>query len=342
MMGRGIGVKLSELGEEALIERIVKEHGLPVSGPGLIVGVGDDAAVLDTGANDYIVVTTDMLIEGTHFRFDINTPYQLGWKSVAANISDIGAMGGLPTWTFVSMAFRAEMDVAFVDDLYRGMTECARRFGSMVVGGDTNAVDAESVISITQMGTVEPEHVVRRVGARPGDRILVTGRLGDSRGGLELLLRYGLDEATRMHPRLAEAHLMPIPRVPEARAAVQTGGLRAMMDLSDGLGADLPKLCKASGIGAVVYADRLPISEDLRAAAALLGKDAVDLAAGGGEDFELLMAVSPDGVEQVIEAIQEATGTRVTEIGEITDGRSVEIDRNGDRKPLKGGWEHFA
>jgi thiamine-monophosphate kinase len=115
------------------------------------------------------------------------------------------------------------------------------------------------------------------------------------------------------------------------------------MDLSDGLGADLPKLCKASGVGAVVYADKLPISDDLRAAATLLGKDAVDLAAGGGEDFELLMAVSPDAVDRVIDAIEKATGTPVTEIGEITDGRSVDIVySDGIRKPLKGGWEHFA
>lgn len=335
-------MKLSRLGEEALIDRIVAEHLLPASGPGLIVGVGDDAAVLDTGASTYSVVTTDMLVEGTHYRLDINTPYQLGWKSVAVNISDIGAMGGLPTWTFVSVAFRSDMDTEFVDDLYRGMTECARQFGSTVVGGDTNAVDTESVISVTQMGCVEPEHLVRRTGARPGDRILVTGWLGKSLAGLRLLLTYGLQEAAGRNPRVVEAHLMPVPRVPEARAAVQTAGVRAMMDLSDGLGADLPKLCKASGVGAVVHADRLPVSDNLREAAAYIGRDPVDLAAGGGEDFELLMAVSPDAVERVSKAVEEATGTRVTEIGEITDGRSVEIERAGTRKPLKGGWEHFA
>lgn len=335
-------MRLSELGEEALIERIVKEHGLPVSGPGLIVGVGDDAAVLDTGAREYVIVTTDMLVEGTHYRLDINTPYQLGWKSVAANISDIAAMGGLPTWTFVSVAFSGEMDAEFVDDLYRGMTECARRFGSAVVGGDTNAVDAESVISVTQMGTVEPENVARRSGARLGDRILVTGRLGKSRAGLELLLTFGLGEAAARYPRLVGAHLMPMPRVPEARAAVATGQVRAMMDVSDGLGADLPKLCRASGVGSVVHADRLPISDELRNGAAYLGRDAVDLAAGGGEDFELLMAISPDGVEQVICSVEAETGTPVTEIGEITEGRSVEIDRDGERKPLRGGWEHFS
>lgn len=335
-------MRLSEIGEEALIERIVAEHGLPVSGPGLIVGVGDDAAVIDTGMHEYVVVTTDMLVEGTHYRLDINTPYQLGWKSIAANISDIGAMGGLPTWTFVSVAFRQDTDVEFIDDLYRGMTVCARRFGSEVIGGDTNAVDAGSVISITQMGRVEPANVTRRVGARPGDRILVTGRLGKSRAGLELLLTYGLGEAAARYPRLVGAHLMPVPRVSEAQAAVGTGGIRAMMDLSDGLGADLPKMCRASGVGAVVYSDRLPIGEELRNGAAYLGRHAIDLAAGGGEDFELLMAVAPDAVSRVIEAVEDATGVLVTEIGEITHGHSVEMDRDGTRKLLKGGWEHFA
>ena len=172
--------------------------------------------------------------------------------------------------------------------------------------------------------------------------LLVTGWLGKSLAGLHLLLTYGLQEAAGRNTRVVEAHLMPVPRVPEARAAVQTAGVRAMMDLSDGLGADLPKLCKASGVGAVVHADRLPVSDNLREAAAYIGRDPVDLAAGGGEDFELLMAVSPDAVEQVGKAVEEATGTRVTEIGEITAGRSVEIERDGERKLLEGGWEHFA
>lgn len=335
-------MKLSQLGEESLIDRIVAEHLLPASGPGLIVGVGDDAAVLDTGGNDYTVVTTDMLVEGPHFRLDINTPYQLGWKAVAANISDVAAMGGLPTWTFVSIALRADMDAEFVDDLYQGMTECARRFGSEVVGGDTNAVEAGCAISVVQTGRVERGMVVRRTGARPGDRVLVTGWLGKSLAGLQLLLTYGFQEAAGRNARAVEAHLMPIPRVPEARAAAQTGGLRAMMDLSDGLAADLPKLCRASGVGAVVRADLLPISDNLVEAAAYVGRDPIDLAASGGEDFELLMAVSPDAVERVVSAVEETAGARVTDIGEITDGRSVEIERDGARKPLKGGWEHFA
>lgn len=336
-------MKLSEIGEEALIEHLVSKHHLPVSGEGLVVGVGDDAAVLRVeGQNELLIVTTDMLIEGVHFRLDWITPRELGRRAVAANISDIAAMGGIPTWTFVSIGLKPDTEVAFVDALYDGMTECARRFGSEVIGGDTNSARSETVISVTQMGRIEPDRVARRSGARIGDRILVTGNLGDSRGGLELLLKHGPDEARRISERLVSAHLTPTPRVSESRAAVGTGTVRAMMDLSDGLGADLPKLCKASGVGALVHADKLPICDDLLRAAEMLGMSAVDLAASGGEDFELLMAVAPGDVERVIRAVAEQTGTPVAEIGEFVEG-SVEIAHpDGRRGPLSGGWEHFA
>lgn len=335
-------MKLSEIGEEALIERIIKENLLPKSGPGLVVGVGDDAAVLSATADELTLVTTDMLVEGTHFRLDLTTSFQLGWKSVAANISDIAAMGGIPTWTFVSMGFRPDTEVEFIDELYKGMTECTGRFTSRLIGGDTNSVKGDSVISIFQMGRVEPDHLMRRSGARIGDRILVTGFLGDSRGGLELLLKYGLDEAARLSNALVGAHLSPMPRVPEARVAVEMGAVHAMMDISDGLAADLPKLCKASRVGATVFADKLPISDELRKAADILGVNAVDLAVGGGEEFELLMAVASDGVDKVIKAVEDNTGVRVTEIGEITEGPVEIVYPDGTQKPLKGGWEHFS
>ncbi|HUV04355.1 MAG TPA: thiamine-phosphate kinase [Armatimonadota bacterium] len=337
-------MKLSEIGEEALIERIIRENLLPKSGPGLVVGVGDDAAVLDLGSASgaLTIVTTDILIEGTHFRLGLTTPYELGWKSVAANISDIAAMGGVPTWTFVALGLRPDTQVGFVDALYRGMTECAGRFGSTLVGGDTSSAEANSVISVCQIGQVEPGLVALRSGARIGDRVLVTGWLGNSRGGLELLLKFGLEEAARLAGWLVSIHLMPVPRIAEGRAAVHTGAVHAMMDISDGLGADLPKLCRASGVGAVVWADKLPVGADLRTAADSLGADATDLAASGGEDFELLMVVGPEDVGRVVQAVEDGTGTRVTEIGEIAEGPVEIVYPDGARKPLKGGWEHFV
>lgn len=337
-------MRLSDFGEEALIERVVARYGLAKSGGRLVVGVGDDAAVLDTGdPGAYTLVTTDMLTERMDFRLDIITPYQLGWKSLAVNISDIAAMGGEPTWAFVSLGFRPDTEVEFVDEFYRGMTDCAARFGASIAGGDMNSVAGDYAISVTQLGSVEPSRLALRSTARPGDRILVTGFLGDSLGGLELLLAYGFDEANRISKPLVDAHLTPIPGVPEARAATGTGYVRAMMDLSDGLGADLPKLCRASQVGAVVYADRLTISDHLRDAAKILGKDPVRLAAGGGEDFELLMAVAPEHVETVIQAVEAATGTRATCVGEVVEGSAAEIvGPDGSRGPIEGGWEHFA
>ncbi len=335
-------MRLKDIGEEALIEHLAEKFRLPTSGNGIVVGIGDDAAVLDLGGPMLTIITADMLAEGTHYRLDLITPYQLGWKSVASNISDVAAMGGLPSWTLVSVGLKPDTDIDFVDEMYRGIIECSERFENKVIGGDTISVERGSVIGICQMGKVEPDLVARRSGARPGDRILVTGWLGNSRGGLELLLKFGMEEAARLHGWLVSEHLMPVPRVHEARAAVKTNAVRAMMDVSDGLGADLPKLCKASGVGAVVYASKLPISSDLQSAAEILGKNTIDLVVSGGEDFELLMAVGKDDVEKVVSTIKENTGARVSEIGEFTEDKTVEIVMpDGSRRSLYGGWEHF-
>jgi thiamine-monophosphate kinase len=337
-------MKLSDIGEEALIERIVKNNGLRASAPGLLIGIGDDAAVLGTDEQGMLaLVTTDMLTENVDFRLDLITPYQLGWKSLAVNISDIAAMGGEPSWTFSSLGFRPDMEIEFIDEFYRGMAECAAHYGSTISGGDMNSVKGDCVISITQLGRVSPDHLALRSKARIGDQILVTGWLGNSRAGLELLLKYGFDEAARISAYLVEAHLMPLPRVPEARAAVATGAIHAMMDLSDGLGADLPKLCRASNVGALIYSDELPISADLNDAANMLGMNPFELSAGGGEDFELLMAVYPEDADMVKEAIESQTRSRVTRIGEIVEGDSIHVvSPDGGLKPLSRGWEHFV
>jgi thiamine-monophosphate kinase len=288
------------------------------------------------------LVTTDMLTEGVDFRLDLITPHMLGWKSIAANISDIAAMAGVPTWTFVSLGLRPDTEVSFVDELYKGMNQCAGRFGSTIIGGDINSVAGDYILSVTQMGRVGPDHLTLRSGARLGDRILTTGCLGDSVGGLLLLLQYGYDRAIRLSGGLVKAHLMPIPRVREAGVAAETARIHAMMDLSDGLGADLPKLCRAGNVGATVYAEKLPVSRELRDASDLIDKNAVELAASGGEDFELLMVVDEGDVARVITAVELGTGTTLTEIGEITDGPVEIAYPDGTRKPLTGGWEHFG
>lgn len=332
-------MKLSDFGgETALINLIRDRFGAPVAGD-LVLSVGDDAALLDTGAKSLLIVTTDLLVEGTHFRTDLIEPYLLGWKSVAVNISDVAAMGGEPTYAFISIGL-PDVEVSIVESIYEGIHDVSTAFGSAIAGGDT-VVSGNIVINVVQLGVVECDLAAKRAGAKPGDAIIVTNTLGDSRAGLELLLRLGLEEARRVAPLLVERHLKPEPRVNEARAAVLTGKVRSMMDLSDGLSSDLAKLCEASGVGARVYAQAIPISQDVHIAAARLDADPVALAASGGEDYELLLTCDPRDGEDIIKAISR-TGSKARAIGEIVDEKSVRlVDSNGEECPMPASWEHF-
>jgi len=325
-------------GETALINLIRDKYGAAPSGD-LVLGIGDDAALIRMG-DRYLIVTTDLLIENTHFRMDINDAYMLGWKSVAVNISDIAAMGGGPTYAFISIGL-PDIDVAIVDSIYAGMQDVSNAFGSVIAGGDTVGSECGIVINVTQLGIVEHDRAARRDGAKPGDAIIVTNTLGDSRAGLELLLKLGLDDARRGSAFLVERHLKPEPRVSEARAAVGTGKVHSMIDLSDGLASDLPKLCVASGVGARVHADKLPISKDLHIAAARLDTDPLELAASGGEDYELLLTCAPSDADAVIKAIQ-TTGSTAAIIGEVVDDRAVYlVSSNGEIGPMPASWSHF-
>jgi len=332
-------MRISDLGgETALIKLISDKYGAAGAGE-LALGIGDDAALIRAG-DSLLVVTADLLIEGTHFRMDINAPYLLGYKSAAVNISDIAAMGGTPTYSFISIGL-PDIEVGIVEAIYEGMHDVSAKYGSVIAGGDTVASGAGIVINVTQLGTVEPGLVARRDGAKPGDAIMVTNTIGDSRAGLELLLRFGLGEAKRASEACVLRHLKPEPRVSEGRAAVVTGRIRSMMDLSDGLAADLRKLCEASRVGARVIADALPISEDLYIAASRLDADPVKLAAGGGEDYELLLTCDPKDAPAIAKAIS-STGSTARVIGEIVEGDSVTLALASDEEePIGGSWEHF-
>jgi len=334
---------ISEFGGEDAIIKLIEERCGKVGNSRIVVGFGDDAALLrmGEGGERLLIVTTDLLIEGTHFRRDIIDPYSLGWKAAAASISDVAAMGGEPTWGFVSVAL-PDVEVSFVEALYEGMNAVSHWFGSRVIGGDTNRVDGNIVINVTQLGEVEEEHAARRSTARPGDRIIVTGSLGDSLAGLRVLLKLGLERSLSDHPEVALRHIRPVPRVFEARAAVQTGAVRAMMDISDGLAIDLGRMCGASGVGARITAARLPLSEPLKRAADALGADAVSLAASGGEDYELLIAAAPEHSEALAQAVEKATGTKAADVGEFVETQeTILIAPDGSLSTLQPGWKHF-
>ncbi|BDI31055.1 thiamine-monophosphate kinase [Capsulimonas corticalis] len=325
-------------GEEGFIERMRQTHAGAV-GDGLILGIGDDAAIFETPAGRQSVVTTDMLVEQVHFRRDWSDPYSIGWKSAAVNLSDIAAMGAEPTLAFLSIAFSQGESVETLDRIYDGFSDCLNRYGARLAGGDTNSTPDGMVISVTLMGSVKSGQAFTRSGARPGDVLLVTGALGDSAAGLGLLQKYGLARSEKVDKDLINLHRRPQPRVMISRVLAETGQVRAAMDLSDGLLRDVSKLCAASQVGVRIDTAQLPISNATQNAAKMLAQDPTLLALQGGEDYELLVAVAPESVDAVREAVPS-----LTVIGEILkSGRRI-VAANGvdDLDPGAGGWDHFA
>lgn len=335
-------MRLSDIGGEfGLIERIRATYA-GAKADGLALPMGDDAAVIEVPSDRQVVVTTDLLIEGVHFRRDWSDFYSIGWKAAAVNLSDIAAMGADPTFAFVSLALPLDETVEGVERLYDGFCDCLNRYGARLAGGDTNAAAQGLVINVTQLGTVPRGQALTRSGAKPGDVLLVTGTLGDSAAGLGLLTQLGVGKAEKMHPALILAHRRPQPRIVAARAMCGTGRVHASMDISDGLVGDARKLCAASGVGARIHADALPLSEALKAAAGELGQEAFEIALRGGEDFELLLAAAPGDVAALQAAVSHV-GTTLTPIGEIlrTGFHVLGLDGNDLAvEPL--GWDHFV
>jgi len=310
-------------------------------GPAPVVGIGDDAAVLATASKSRTLVTTDFLTEGVHFRSRWTPPRLLGRKAMAVNLSDIAAMGGVPLSAVVSVGLPRGTTFAFARALATGLAEQARRHRVTIVGGDTCAAE-RLFVSVTLLGAVEIGREVLRSGARAGDRLYVTGTLGASAAGLGLLRRRARGGRSRAESTALRAHLDPEPRVLFGRALGLTGIARAMIDLSDGIARDLPRLCAASGVGAVVSASALPVDP---AAARVLGKRrALEAALAGGEDYELLFAARAEH-EPVLARLGARLGVPVRAIGAILPrGRGVRLlGRDGRYRPLpRPAFEHFA
>ena len=335
-------MRLSEIGGEfGFIERIRATYAGAKS-EDLALSVGDDAAVLNVPSDRQVVVTTDLLVEGVHFRREWSDFYSVGWKAAAVNLSDIAAMGADPTFAFVSLALPQDETVEGLERLYDGFCDCLTRYGAQLAGGDTNATSGGLVVNVTLLGTVPRGQALLRSGAKPGDVLLVTGTLGDSAAGLALLSRLGGARAEKAGPECVLAQRRPQPRVVAARAARAAGKVHAAMDISDGLGGDTQKLCTASGVGARIDSASLPLSEGLKAAAAELGRSPLDFALSGGEDFELLLAAAPGDVDALRAAVA-ATGTALTPIGEVLRIGFHLIGPDGaDLSVEEGGWDHFA
>jgi len=310
------------------------------------LGIGDDCAVIGPGPRGTdLLLTTDLLVERTHFQLEWAAPYQIGWKSLAASVSDIAAMGGRPTAAVISIGVRARNRDYFIKSFYEGLSAAADKYGVAVAGGDT--VRSELVVvNVTLLGEVARGKAITRKGARPGDIIFITDTCGDSRAGLEILQAAAAAKQKRIEPymkRLTEYHLTPAPSIDAGLAAAASGAVTAMMDLSDGIAADLPRLCKRSLAGARVRAADFPLSPDFIKWCESSGKPASELALLGGEDYNLLIAADPKKADNLIELVEEL-GIRITAVGEIAPRKEGLTLAGADGAPLPwpdSGFLHF-
>lgn len=291
-------------------------------------GIGDDCAVLSQHDGMVTLVSTDMLVEGDHFLLDDISPYQLGWKSAAVNISDIAAMGGRPTATFLALALPAKLGNAWMKEFIRGYRDISVRFSCPLLGGDTTSSPDGLSICVTVLGQCRKGAERCRDMAHEGDLVCVTGCLGDSAAGLRIILDNKLRDTDAV--QLIEKHYLPMPRVEEGLKLAATPGVHAMMDISDGIGSDLRHILKASRKGAEIDVMSLPLSGELNRVCAREGWDPVELATCGGEDYELLFTITPEA-EAKLDVEHHI-------IGRITSGERIKWI-GSDRDYL--GFRHF-
>jgi len=325
-------MKLSDVGERALVELA---RGVFKKGPNIRVGIGDDAAAIDINGM-CLIATTDMLIASSHFPTG-TTPEQMGRKAVTANLSDLAAMGAEPLGLIFSVALPRELDVKFVERMVKSMNVVAREYGTYVVGGDLDE-SGEIIISGAAFGLAHRKRLLRRSGARKGDFVAVTGRLGAASSGLKLLVE---KLPAKGYRALIKAQLEPLARVKEGISLARSGAVTAAIDVTDGLAANLWQLARESKAKIIIDRDRVPEHPLVRKFAAQHGFDVDDFVLFGGEDFELLFTVRPLGWKKVRRAL-EHVGTTVTMIGRVHRGSGVFIRVGKETQSLPDrGYEHF-
>ncbi|MCR3923331.1 MAG: thiamine-phosphate kinase [Firmicutes bacterium] len=333
-------MKIGELGERALIKQIAALVAKTATSE--MVGIGDDAAVTQVRPGSCLVTSKDMLVEGIHFLLPGITAKDLGYKSLAVNLSDIAAMGGVPRHAYVALALPQATESKFVLDFYVGLVALAQQFGVAVSGGDTVASPGPLVISITIQGEVQRESVFLRSGAKPGDLLCTTGPLGASATGLLLLQHhYSCDQELR--DQAMQAHYRPLPRVDEALWLAEQDVVTAAMDLSDGLLQDLQGLCEASQCGALLYEQDVPIHAATTAIAPMHNLSPLTLALNGGEDYELLFTIPPECFAPLAQAYQERFLTPLSVVGKMSTEIGIKmVTKEGKWEKLEfTGYQHF-
>jgi len=330
-------MRIKELSEFGFIDRI--KEGCLIRSEGIIKAIGDDCAVLKSADGSAILLTTDMLVENVHFRCDSTTPFLLGRKSLAVNISDIAAMGGIPKEALVAIAIPEESEIEFLDGLYDGIKSIAAEYDINLLGGDTVSSPKNLVISITLMGEAPEDEILYRSGARVADVIFLTGTVGSSAAGLDIAVgkrRFGKKDL------LLAAHFNPVPHVKAGRIIASSKAANSLIDVSDGVISDLRHICEESGVGAIVEFAKVPVTELLREYCERYDLHLEELTLHSGEDYVLLGTV-PRGSVGTLERALKSHDCSFFPVGEIVEEQRIMLkDLKGDIRELTArGYDHF-
>ena len=334
-------MKFNEIGEFGFIESIKKQCS--TSSKNVIKGIGDDCAVFRANSNRVFLFTTDMLVEDVHFLMDKITPYQLGWKSVAVNLSDIAAMGGIPLHVLISIGIPVKTDVELIKDLYRGMNDICSHYNVNILGGDTVASKDKLIINISLLGDGEEHSVLYRHGAGPGDKVCLTGNVGDSAAGLNIL-QNKISFSYTDKDYFIKAHNEPWPLVETGRIIATSQLAGAMIDLSDGLLSDLGHICEESKVGASIFEEQIPLSRELRLLSSRENFNPLELALSGGEDYVLLFTAPEKNIHAIEQLSREKDISPIVMIGEITNEEGIRLtDSYGKSTFVRPkGFDHFS
>jgi len=331
---------LKEIGEFGFIKKI--SHGCLIRPDNIIKAIGDDAAAFTTAPDQLSLITTDLLVERVHFLRTAISGFDLGYKSLAVNLSDIAAMGGTAREAFVSIAIPDDCQLDYLEAIYSGIKDLAAGFDVNVLGGDTTRSKRDLIINIVVQGIVAKEELLCRDAARPGDVIFSTGFLGDSKAGLHLILNEVAADTESLEALLM-AHRVPQPHLRQGRFLARQTGIHAAIDTSDGLSSDLAHIAEESRVGARLYAEKIPISPNLKDFCNRFGFDPIDYALSGGEDYTLLCTIAPQNADKISSAFEKEFNRPLFAIGEIIAAKQMEVVYpDGKTKPLTPtGWDHF-
>ncbi len=333
---------MSDLGEFTLIDRI-KQILPQAKHPDVLIGLGDDTAVIKIDHNKALIATCDIQIEDQHFRLKHISTYQLGRRAIAVNLSDIASMGGKPSFALVSLGLPPKFSVIDYDRLFQGIKDELSQYSAHLVGGNLAKTENKLIVDVTMLGEVHPDRLLSRSGSKVGDKIFVTGKLGESGAGFHILEAFG-QHYPEKYANLVKAHLQPTPRIEAGKMIAETEIATSMIDISDGIASDLYHICQMSGVGAEIHSKRLPLPENIEEVSEIAHTNPLNIAMHSGEDYELLFTVKPDVIPALITEISNKLSLLITEIGHIvtrTEGYYL-IDSQQNRIPiLPKGWDHF-